>query len=307
MLEIIADMSDNILKVGFNIIRENIKNDNLEGRFMVFDNLSSGFNDFTPVVVTGYPVRINTITMIAFCTEGYIKLNLGLKEMTISKNQLYVTLPEQIIQTTEVSPDFKAGFIVFERNFFNFQDDFMKAIAIHNSLIENSSLNLSEHEMNEYITIFGMIKDKIRDADNKYRMQIIRNYCRITFYNIYNLIMNAQKEQNYDSPKSNDARIYERFIKSVEKNYREKHSVNDYADELCLTPKYLSTTIKQASGKHAAEWIREYIILKAKALLKSTKMSLQDIAEELNFSSPSHFGRFFKRYTGHTPKEYQRL
>ena len=298
-------MSDNILRVGFNIIRENIKNDSLDDRFMVFDNLSGGLNDFMPVAITGYPVRLNTITMIAFCTEGYIKINLGLKEMKISKNQLYVTLPEQIIQTTEISPDFKAGFIVFERSFFNFQDDFMKAITIHNNLIEYSFFNLSENDMKEYIRIFGMIKDKIRDSDNKYRMQIIRSYCQITLYNIYNLISSSKIGQN-EIPKSNDTGIYEKFIKCVEKNYRKEHNVNYYADILCITPKYLSTIINKVSGKHAAEWIHEYIILEAKALLKSTKMSLQDIAEVLNFSSPSHFGRFFKRYTGYTPKEYQR-
>jgi len=83
--------------------------------------------------------------------------------------------------------------------------------------------------------------------------------------------------------------------------------VKFYADILCLTPKYLSSVIYEASGKHASDWIREYIMLEAKALLKSTNMNLKNISEILYFCTPSHFGRFFKRYTGYTPNEYKKI
>ena len=297
-------MSNKILEIGFDIIHKNVNNYSLDN-FMIYDNLSGEFSGFAPIAITGYPVRLSTITIISFCTEGYLRLNAGLSSVKISRNQLFVSSPGQIIQVTEISPDFRAGFIVLERDFFNFQDDFMRALDLHSNLTKYSCFDLSESEMKEYVTIFGMIKDKIKDVGNNYRKQIIRHYCHITFYNIYNIIVYRKKENN-ETTKSNDTRIYERFIKSVEKNYRHEHLVNYYADELCLTPKYLSTTIKRASGKHAAEWIHEYIILEAKALLKSTKMSLQDIADELNFSSPSHFGRFFKQYASLTPKEYRK-
>ena len=99
--------------------------------------------------------------------------------------------------------------------------------------------------------------------------------------------------------------IYERFIKSVEANYRKEHSVKFYADKLCLTPKYLSSIIHDISGKHASDWIHDYIVLEAKALLKSTDMNLKNISDLLNFCTPSHFGRFFKHFTGLTPSEYK--
>jgi len=106
---------------------------------------------------------------------------------------------------------------------------------------------------------------------------------------------------------NNNAAIYERFMKSVEEHYRKEHSVQFYADVLCLTPKYLSSVIDEVSGKHASDWIHKYIILEAKALLKSTDMSLKAISDGLCFCTPSHFGRFFKRYTGCTPSAYKKL
>ena len=299
-------MSDGIIKIGFNVIKDNIKNDNLEDNFLIFDNFSGENKVLELMSVTDYPIRLNTITIIAFCMEGHIKFNLGLKNMMISKNQLCVIPSDQIIQTTEVSSDFRAGFMVVRKKFFNSQNHVIETINLHNNLMEQSYFDLSEKEMQEYILIFNMIKEKIADKDNIYRMQIIQNYFQITFYNMYNLIV-RHKNIPKKTPLNNNTMIYDRFIKSVEKHYRKEHSVKFYADKICLTSKYLSSIIYETSGKHASDWIHEYIMLEAKALLKSTDMSLKDISDLLCFCTPSHFGRFFKKHTGYTTVEYKKL
>ena len=66
-----------------------------------------------------------------------------------------------------------------------------------------------------------------------------------------------------------------------------------------------STIIKRVSRKTAAEWIDDYVTLEAKALLKSTNLTIQQISDELNFPSQSFFGKYFKRITGLSPKEYR--
>ena len=299
-------MSDNILKISFNVIKDNIKSDSLEDNFLIFDNFSNGSDVMGFMTATDYPVRLNTITIIAFCIDGYIKINLGLNQLTISKNRLCVISHDQIIQTTEVSPDFKAGFMVIRRYFFNSQNHFMEIININNNLRKKPFFALSQNEMQEYIMIFDMIKKKIVEKDNTYRLQIIKNYCEITFYNIYNLVL-RENDTPKETIQNNNSLIYEKFIKSVEEHYRKEHCVKFYADIICLTPKYLSSVIFDVSGKHASDWIHEYIILEIKALLKSTGMNLKEISNLLNFCTPSHFGRFFKRYTGYTPSEYKKL
>jgi AraC-like DNA-binding protein len=300
-------MSDNIQKIGFRVIKDNIENDSLEDDFLIFDNFS-GENKVPELMsVTDYPIRLNSITFIAFCMEGNIKFNLGLKKMMLSKNQLCVILSDRIIQTTEVSSDFRAGFMVVRKYFFNSQNHFIETMNLHNVFMEQSCFDLSEKEMQEYVLIFNMMKEKIADTDNDYRLQIIQNFFQITFYNLYNLIVRRKNEVPPQTVLSNNMAIYERFIKSVEAHYRKEHSVKFYADKVCLTPKYLSSIIYEISGKHASDWIHEYIMLEAKALLKSTDMSLKNISDLLNFCTPSHFGRFFRRYAGCTPSEYKKM
>ena len=63
--------------------------------------------------------------------------------------------------------------------------------------------------------------------------------------------------------------------------------------------------VKKVSGKTAGEWIDEYVILEAKALLKYSVMSIQEVAYYMNFPNPSFFGKYFKRYVGISPQKYR--
>ena len=88
-------------------------------------------------------------------------------------------------------------------------------------------------------------------------------------------------------------------------HYKQDRSVSFYADKLCLTSKYLSTVIKEVTGRSVLAWINETVIAEAKILLKTSEMTVMQISEELNFPNPSFFGRFFKQYTGVTPLKYR--
>jgi transcriptional regulator, araC family len=92
----------------------------------------------------------------------------------------------------------------------------------------------------------------------------------------------------------------------VEKNFKKYRQLNFYADKLCITAKYLSTTVKNNSGISASEWIKRYVILEAQRLLKNSSMTIQQISNELNFPSQTFFSKYFKHQIGLSPKEYRK-
>lgn len=94
-----------------------------------------------------------------------------------------------------------------------------------------------------------------------------------------------------------------RFIDLLAKLPKISRRVDFYADKLCLTPKYLTTLIREATGKSAKDWIDDFIISNAQFLLRHSDMSIQQIASELNFPNQSFFGKFFKEHTGYAPSE----
>ena len=93
----------------------------------------------------------------------------------------------------------------------------------------------------------------------------------------------------------------------VKEKYIKHRNIAFYADQLCVSPKYLSSVVHAVSGKYATDWINQYVILEAKAMLKSDRISIKDVSNKLHFANQSFFAKFFKQHTGYTPKEYKEL
>ena len=84
-----------------------------------------------------------------------------------------------------------------------------------------------------------------------------------------------------------------------------ERSVAFYAERMCMTPKYLSTLVKDASGKTATEWIDAFLLLEAENLLIYSELTVKEIGYRLHFQSIPSFHKFFKKQTGMTPNEYR--
>ena len=80
--------------------------------------------------------------------------------------------------------------------------------------------------------------------------------------------------------------------------------VSFYASKLCITPKYLGVVVAQVSGRRPLEWIRDYVILDAKAMLLSREYSIQQISQILNFPNPSFFSKYFREAVGCSPSKF---
>jgi AraC family transcriptional activator of pobA len=98
-----------------------------------------------------------------------------------------------------------------------------------------------------------------------------------------------------------------RFMKLLPEHFKEERSVQFYADLLFVTPKYLSQTVKEISGKTAGELIDQMVITEAKILLSDLSSSIAQVAESLYFSDQFFFSKYFKNQTGTTPREYRTM
>ncbi len=286
------------------MMREVFEEYALGDEFMIFDNLMEKINpDGKPEAIRyDFPIKLD-VTIVAVCTDGSCRVQAGVDEIALTRGRVGVFVSGQIFQVLEMTHDFKGMFIVNKNT--DPTNNIIEAMSIHRALVRQQYLEFPESFLSEFIIIYNLIKAKIKEEDNSYRMHIVRNYGDILFYNISNIYM---KQENTKTRRERSRReeIFEAFIREVARNYRIEHAMAFYADKLCLTPKYLSTVVSEVSGKSAADWIDDYLILEAKALLKSGSSTIQQVGDELNFSNQSHFGRFFKRHTGMSPKEYKR-
>lgn len=99
--------------------------------------------------------------------------------------------------------------------------------------------------------------------------------------------------------------LFTQFMDLLSAHYMQERSVRFYASALCITSKYLSAAVKQASGKTPAAWITEKVINEIKYRLLHSQATVKEIAFELNFCNISFFGKYFKSRTGMSPLHYR--
>ena len=100
--------------------------------------------------------------------------------------------------------------------------------------------------------------------------------------------------------------IFTSFIKLVEQNFRVERRVGWDAEQMCITPKYLSETVKAVSKRRPNEWIDNYVMSELCVLLKNSSMSIKEITLAMHFPNQSFLGKFFKEHMGVSPKEWRK-
>jgi AraC family transcriptional activator of pobA len=91
----------------------------------------------------------------------------------------------------------------------------------------------------------------------------------------------------------------------VDESFRRERQLGFYAEQLGMTVDRLNDQVKRATGVTAGHLVRQRVLSEAKRQLVFTAQPIQDIANELAFSDPSHFARFFRKHTGTTPHEFR--
>ena len=261
------------------------------------------FSDARKIPVFDHPTRLDFV-LFCICSKGSIDAVLDLDKYHLGANQLGIARPKQIMQISRISPDFEGRFFVLSRKFLEeAQIDLKNALSIFLYFKDNTLTDLTDEEMQTLTEYHQLLHHKVKLPDVEYRKKIAQHLMHALFFELKMLF--TQHHGVGERTKSRKEELFERFMNEVSQHYRKERSVAFYAERLCLTPKYLSSTIKEASGKLAGQWIDECVILEAKMLLKSSGRSIQQIAEELNFANQSFFGKYFKHHTGMSPSQYK--
>lgn len=180
-------------------------------------------------------------------------------------------------------------------------------MSLQRQLYSSPLFHLTPEAREELMAIYRLMKAKIAETDNPFRKGALLGYTQVLTYTAYKYLLASDSGDGKPIEKSSrQQELYTRFIEEVQKSYTKERSITYYADVLCVTPKYLSQVIHKVSGRFASDWIIDFVILEAKALLKSRKYTVQQIADMLNFANQSFFGKYFKGKVGCSPTEYQR-
>lgn len=255
-------------------------------------------NDPSFDILPNYPYR-NPLIVAVYCTAGHATGRVNARTFDITEGGFFIVLPSQITELVNTSADFRARYIIMS-------EDFTESLGIGNTfniasvVAENPCTQLGAEAQQALQGYISMCESLIPIEANPHRMEILRLLTRAFFLGLGHFLHETETTTT-----TRQSEVTASFIHLVEENYIEHRDLKFYADNLGLTPKYLSTIVKETSGKSAVEWIEKYVTLDAITQLTATNKSVKQIAYDLNFPSQSFFGKYFTRIVGTSPAAYR--
>ena len=254
-----------------------------------------------------FPFRFDGIILV-WCIKGAISVSINLNDYILEEDTLFICMPGNIFKLNEIvgdDEDLHYVCVAMSKEFAaNQKLDVNKTFSNAMSLLDNPSVPILPEEatlMGGYLDMMG----NVLKSDLAYRREAVQSLWISMLYVIAAMLDRRAKLAGDVSHTNRSRMLFEQFIGLVAKYHTQYRNVAFYADQLCLTPKYMSKLIKTATGKSAPEWIDAYVILEAKNLLKYSSDTIKQIVFKLNFPNQSVFYKFFKSRTGMTPSEYR--
>ncbi|MGM9735747.1 MAG: helix-turn-helix domain-containing protein [Candidatus Cryptobacteroides sp.] len=243
------------------------------------------------------------VSMCCIYSKGWAKMRINMREYVAKAPCLLVVMSGQVFEAIGHSEDIEAKVIVMSDKFTKSMfPNFGIAHPFYSSIFKNPVVPLKEG-CKVFDQFFDMMLDLASSKSVEHKIEAARHLTLTMFFGYGFKAHDIPK--NPDNGNHRQEIIYSRFIELVELHHKTEREVAFYADKLCITPKYLSQIVKDVTGRTALDCIEDYVVSEAKAMLSLTARSIQEISYELHFPSQSVFGKYFKRVTGLSPKQYR--
>ena len=258
-----------------------------------------------------YPVRFDGF-IIFFLRRGHFSIDLNLNTYEVRPHSLLMNVPGNIIKLSSYAEnhiaDAELYFVLASREFMSgIRFDFDKLFQESLSLWKNPCITLKEEDLALAEDYFNLARKVLQSGQlNKREIlgSLITSFTYVTMDVWTRELNESRKAQSPSSARTHQ--LFERFLSLVTEYHNTQRGMAFYAEKLCLTPKYLSKLVKEASGRSGPAWIDSFVILEAKNMLKYSDKTIKEIVYALHFPNQSVFYKFFKAHTGMTPSEYRK-
>lgn len=243
---------------------------------------------------------------ILLCKSGSARISVDQVQGPVRRDTLIFVLEGWTMRITEASDDFRMAYCAFSRDLFA-EAAFRIEPAFFQAL-HDRPIVYTVAPVNEAALVWLQMADyTYRDRKNLFRNTIIKNRLQNILLDIYDKYQRYDAKGRTPAVSGRQQELFLRFVALVHEHCTRQREVSFYADALCISPRYLSTIVRQATRIPVKEFIDRVVLLEIKMLLQSTELSVQEIAVKMHFPDQSYMGRFFKKYTKQSPTEYRKM
>ena len=238
---------------------------------------------------------------ILFVTQGSLSGRVNMVDFEMKAPAAVYIFNDHVLHYNSSSPDLKVRLISFspviaeELSLSLHYDNLQYAYARPAAQLDETSMQTIMH----YLDLMEILMQKESQERRTTIIKLIQSLSSF-FYEFHADSLSSQK------PFSRSEELAGQFLSLVDMHCHEHHNIKWYADALHLTPVYVSNVVKQVTGRTAGDNITDCLVRKAKSLLLTSTLSIQQISDRLGFQNQSHFGTFFRRAVGTSPQKFRR-
>ena len=258
-------------------------------------------------------LRLDNQGLIVICTDGMAQFDYDGQQILLRKNDLFLYMAHSVASNFMSSPDFNCRQIWFSRSeLWNINKYSEVSLADLTYLKQHPTVHLTADDVQLLDDYFQLLCHRMRDRSPMLYKDIVRSLVSTMMLEML-CMMRRDKGQNILSQdqEGSNASFHKRvladkFIQLVEQSDGRIRKVDDFARQLNVTPKYLSTILKETINRRPSMMIEHFTMGAIERRLRFSDMTMQEIANDLNFPNASFFGKYFKEHTGMTPLEYRK-
>ncbi len=269
------------------------------------DNEIALFDDISQIPIQNDLMRLD-MAVFGLCLSGECCIKIGDQEYVFTQNKYLVILPGQVVRIVHHSEDFRPILICCDRKVLAEVTQFQRIILPLLLYIRHQPCEELDASDIAWLTkYYQLIFNEMCETNNIFQKATTRGLLQAMIAKICNLYAREVSLHNTGG-NGRQEEVFTNFIRELSIGYKQHRDLQYYADRLCLTAKYLSAIVKQVSGLSATQWIECCVVEETKVLLQTTSLTIQQIADELNFPNQSFFGKYIKKHTGLSPKELRK-
>ena len=245
--------------------------------------------------------------MFIVCYQGKLQFGINGNSVQISAKQMSICPSCITIEDMLHSNDMKCLVLCFSDHLLHqllgsYIEKWNNLMYINKVSIVD--LSIYESYEKESTLLISLMRIYWEAKNLRYRSQIIYSLMQTILFDFMSIDADNEKLQDKDK-NIHGKEYFEKFIDLLGQSTQHRHTVNYYANQLCLSSKYLSRICKNESGRTALEWIHEYVNQEISYFLLSSRLSIKEIANMVGFPNISAFGKYVRQVYGCSPSEYR--
>lgn len=237
--------------------------------------------------------------------EGWLKIVYNGQNITLHPDDIYMYSPGLPITIVEASDDYHGICLLADEHVTIDSPTvhdlvhiaYAPVVQLHQpkqTLRHDDAVKLTEKmlEIRNYL-----------NSDHIYKSKILQMLYAVFLLDLQNAQDNAMPQRSVPQ------RVEEIFIgfqRLLPLHFAEHHDIGFYASQLNISPVYLSRVVRQVTGRTVVDYVNQFLVMEASFLLRTTTLSITQIADRLHFADAASFSKFFLRNNGVRPKDYRK-